>query len=91
MMPSAIAPSWRSEPPEQINHFATRQIWPQGHVARHVGETPVKLGGVVPGITTKQGRSSSIGPYEAEKDSNRRGFSSPVGTEEPMHFPLPDL
>src|SRR5205823_1185571 len=74
------------QPPQQVDDLAARERGPQRDIAGHVGEPPVQLHRLAPGVAPEQDSAAGIGPQEPEQDADRRGLARAVGPEEPVHL-----
>ena len=75
-----------SEPAEKIDHLTTGELGPERHIPGDIGQPPVQLGGVGPGVTSKQGCCAGIVSDQTEQDADGRGLAGPVGTEEAVNL-----
>ncbi len=75
-----------AQPREQVDGLATAQVGPQLDVARHVGETLVRLDGTVPRVQAEHAHGAGVGPQQTEQDPQGGGLAGPVGAEEAVHL-----
>src|SRR6266568_3284186 len=59
--PVQVAP----EAAEEIDDLSAAEVWPQAHLAWHIGETAVQRDGVTPWITAEKRDSPRVGAKQA--------------------------
>ena len=75
-----------AQPAEQVDGLAAGEVGPQVHVAGHVGQPAVQLGGLAPRVAAEQPDLARVLAQQAEQHPDGRGLAGAVGAEEAVHL-----
>ena len=74
------------EPHQDVDGLAAREIGPERHVPRHVGDAPMQRDGVGPWVASQKRSATAVGPQKTEQDADGGGLARAVGTEKSGHL-----
>ncbi len=73
---------------EEVDGLAAGEAGPEGDVAGDVGEAPVEVGGVLPGVGAEEFGAALVGAEHPEEDADGGGLPGAVRAEEAVCLPL---